>query len=207
MYKRAEHVDETRKRITAATARLHTTIGPANTTVAAIAEEAGVTRLTVYRHFADLDVLFEACRAHWRAENPPPDVAGWSEVPRFEDRARTALTRLYAWYREHADELFPIYRDITAMPASSQARMRDENRRLRELLVGDARPTDETDGLLVAAAGHVLDYRTWRSLTIGQGLSDAEAVAVGVRLLTRLGSDPRPKLRRGLRPRTCRAGA
>src|SRR6188474_358910 len=116
MTRRAESVDATRQQITAATARLHTTIGPANTTVAAIADEAGVTRLTVYRHFADLDVLFEACRAHWRAENPPPDATAWSVIPGLEARTRTALSRLYAWYRTHADELFPIYRDISTMP-------------------------------------------------------------------------------------------
>jgi AcrR family transcriptional regulator len=207
MQKRAEHVDQTRNRITAAAARLHTTIGPANTTVAAIAEEAGVTRLTVYRHFADLDVLFEACRAHWRAENPPPDAAAWSVIPELEERVRTALTRLYSWYREHADELFPIYRDITLMPASSQTRMRDENRRLGQLLIGDARATDTDDRLLLAAAGHVLDYRTWRSLAIDQGLSDPEVVDVGVRLITTLGADPRPRRRNGVRPRTCRGGA
>ena len=205
MQKRAEQVDETRRRITAATARLHTTVGPANTTVAAIADAAGVTRLTVYRHFADLDVLFEACRAHWRAENPPPDPTGWSVIPDLEGRVRTALTGLYGWYRDHADELFPIYRDVSTMPASSQLRMRDENRRLGQLLVGDTRPTNADVRLLLAAAGHVLDYRTWRSLTIGQGLSDSEAVAVGVRLLTALGSKRRARPR--VRPRTCRGGA
>ena len=205
MTRRAELVAETRKRITGAAARLHTTVGPANTTVAAIAEEAGVTRLTVYRHFADLDVLFEACRAHWRSENPPPDAEAWSAIPHVEERVRTALTRLYGWYREHADELFPIYRDVTAMPASSQVRMQDENRRLGELLVGDAEPRDDEGRLLKAAARHVLDYRTWRSLALGQGLVDSEAVEVGVRLITALGSDPRHG--RALRPRRCRGGA
>jgi AcrR family transcriptional regulator len=205
MQKRAEHVDETRRRITEAAARLHTTIGPANTTVAAIADEAGVTRLTVYRHFSDLDILFEACRAHWRAENPPPDAMEWSVIPDLEARVRTALTRLYGWYREHAEELFPIYRDISTMPVSSKARMRDENRRLGQLLVGDARPAEADDRMLIAAACHVLDYRTWRSLAIGQGLSDGDSVTVGVRLITALGSDRRA--RRGVRPRTCRGGA
>ena len=139
MSRRAEQVDETRERITAATARLHTTVGPANTSVASIAEEAGVTRLTVYRHFSDLDVLFEACRAHWRAENPPPDPRLWAETPGLEARARRGLTEFYAWYREHAEELFPIYRDMTTMPPSSQERMRSENRRLGDLLVGGRR--------------------------------------------------------------------
>ena len=205
MRKRAEDVTGTRTRITAAAARLHTTIGPSNTTVAAIASEAGVTRLTVYRHFADLDVLFEACRAHWRAENPPPDAALWAAIPHLDERVQTALTRLYAWYRDHAEELFPIYRDISTMPGSSQTRMRDENRRLGRMLVGDAQPTDADHRVLLAAACHGLDFRTWRSLAIGQALTDDEAVAVGVRLITTLGSDPRP--RRGVRPRRCRGGA
>ena len=73
MNRRAEQVDQTRERITAAAVRLHTTVGPSNTSIAAVAEEAGVTRLTVYRHFADLDALFDACRGHWRAANPAPD--------------------------------------------------------------------------------------------------------------------------------------
>jgi AcrR family transcriptional regulator len=206
MVRRAEHVDETRQRITAATARLHTSVGPAHTSVAAIAEEAGVTRLTVYRHFADLDVLFEACRAHWRAENPPPNATAWASIAGLEDRTRKALTRLYGWYREHAGELFPIYRDITSMPESSQERMRDENRRLGGLLVGDAEGRQRDGRLLAAAARHVLDYRTWRSLAVGQELTDREAVEVGVRLVTALGTDPRPK-RPIVRPRTCRGGA
>jgi AcrR family transcriptional regulator len=205
MTKRAERIDETRKRITAAAARLHTSVGPANTSVASIADEAGVTRLTVYRHFADLDVLFEACRAHWRAENPPPDVAVWSGIPDLEVRTRTALTRLYGWYRQHADELFPIYRDIATMPTSSQDRMRDENRRLGDLLVGDAAARWSDARLLTAAARHLLDYRTWRSLAIGQGLSDAEAAEIGVRLVVELATGERSRGR--VTPRTYRAGA
>ena len=205
MARRAELVDQTRERITAAAARLHTTVGPANTSVAAIAEEAGVTRLTVYRHFADLDVLFEACRAHWRAENPPPAITAWTEIPDLETRARTALTRLYGWFREHADELFPIYRDFASMPTSSQDRTRAENRRVGGLLVGDAAPAGGAGRRMHAAARHVLDYRTWRSLAVDQELGDADAVEVGVRLLTALAKAP---IRRGtVRPRRCRAGA
>ena len=192
MARRAELVDQTRERITAATARLHTSIGPANTSVAAIAEEAGVTRLTVYRHFADLDVLFEACRAHWRAENPPPDISAWTGIPSLETRARKALTRLYGWYRDHADELFPIYRDMSTMPDSSQERMRAENCRLGELLVGDAAPAGAGRRRAHAAARHVLDYRTWRSFAIDQDMRDAEIVEIGVALLKTLAT---PKAR------------
>lgn len=190
MSRRAELVDQTRERITAATARLHTTVGPANTSVASIAEEAGVTRLTVYRHFADLDVLFEACRAHWRAENPPPDARLWPETLDLEARARRALSELYAWYREHAEELFPIYRDITAMPRSTQETMRSENRRLGDFLVAGDAPEGDPGRKMRAVARHLVDYRTWRSLVIQQELSDAEAVEIGVRLLTVLAAPP-----------------
>src|SRR5262245_53973304 len=61
MQRRAEQVDQTRQRIIDATVQLHGTIGPAATTIAGIAEAAGVTRLTVYRHFPDEATLFEAC--------------------------------------------------------------------------------------------------------------------------------------------------
>lgn len=186
MTRRAELVDETRQRITEATARLHTTVGPSNTSVAAIAEEANVTRLTVYRHFPDLDVLFQACRAHWRAQNPPPDPQAWAEIPTLEARVRLALTELYGWYRDHAEELFPIYRDMTTMPLATQDTMRTENRRLGDLVVGDDAPTGPAGSQVRAVARHLLDYRTWRSLAIDQELGDAAAAELGVRLLIAL---------------------
>ena len=65
MQQRAEQMDETRQRIIESTVRLHGTLGPAHTTIAGIAEDAGVTRLTVYRHFPDDEAIFEACSAHW----------------------------------------------------------------------------------------------------------------------------------------------
>jgi len=184
MTRRADLIGETRRQITAATARLHTTIGPANTTIAGIAEEAGVTRLTVYRHFPDLDTLFEACRAHWRDENPPPDVTAWADVPRLEDRARRAFSELYAWYAEHAIELFPIYRDIDVSPASSRERMRKENERLGDLLFAGHALPGRAGKEARALARHLLDYRTWRSLTVEQGLSQADAIDLAVRMVT-----------------------
>src|SRR6476619_6543291 len=78
MRARQENVDQTRLRITEATMQLHEEVGPAATTVSAIAELAGVTRLTVYRHFPDDDALIAACSAHWRGLHPAPDLAGWA---------------------------------------------------------------------------------------------------------------------------------
>jgi AcrR family transcriptional regulator len=188
MRRRAEQVDQTRLRITEAAVRLHTTVGPAATSIAAVADEAGVTRVTVYRHFSDLDSLFEACAAHWTAQNPPPDPAAWSTIPELEARATLAFGQLYAWYRGHADELHPIYRDMEAMPRSAQRAREAANRELARALIGDqASPeTDLADGgrLLRAVARHLVHFSTWRSLAILQGLDHRETIQVAVRLLT-----------------------
>jgi AcrR family transcriptional regulator len=188
MHRRAEQVDGTRLRITEAAVRLHTTVGPAETSIAAVAEEAGVTRLTVYRHFADLDALFEACTAHWLAQNPPPDAAAWSAIPDFEERARHAFGELYGWYRDHADELYPIYRDMAAMPASAQREREVQNWMLADALLAGHAGADTGPGgegkLLRAVARHLVDFRTWRSLAFQQGLDAREAIDVAVRLLT-----------------------
>ena len=45
--RREEQQDETRERIVIATVKLHEELGPANTSIKAIAEKAGVQRLTV----------------------------------------------------------------------------------------------------------------------------------------------------------------
>src|SRR5688500_10745162 len=96
--KRAEAQDETRRRITEATVELHGTIGPARTTISAIAERAGVQRLTVYRHFPDERALLGACTSHWRERHPPPDPGPWTAIEDPRERAERALGELYGWY-------------------------------------------------------------------------------------------------------------
>ena len=73
--RRAERQEQTRRRIVEATVGLHESVGPARTTVSAVAERAGVQRLTVYRHFPDERALLAACSGHWIASNPTPDPA------------------------------------------------------------------------------------------------------------------------------------
>src|ERR671914_2939475 len=72
--RRAERLNETRNRIVEATVDLHTTVGPARTTISAIAERAGVQRHTVYAHFPDERELFDACSSHWAALHPFPGL-------------------------------------------------------------------------------------------------------------------------------------
>jgi AcrR family transcriptional regulator len=191
MRRRAELVDGTRLRITEAAVRLHTSVGPANTSIASVAEEAGVTRLTVYRHFADLDALFEACRGHWMSQNPPPDAGAWPAIPDLETRARLAFRELYGWFSAHAEELYPIARDTASMPLSAQDARAAENRQVGDALVAGFAGPDAAGRTLTAVARHLTDFMTWRSLSVRQGLSDREAVDTAVRLLVALRGESR----------------
>src|SRR5215467_379211 len=98
MKRRAELEEQTRRRITESAVALHEELGPALTSISAIAERAGVRRSTVYRHFPDETALFAACSSHWRATNPPPDPAIWEHIDDPGERSRTALRELYAFY-------------------------------------------------------------------------------------------------------------
>src|ERR1041384_2245606 len=96
--RRAELEDGTRRRITEAAVDLHGTLGPARTTVSAVAERAGVQRATVYRHFPDEEALFAACSAHWIAAHPLPDLDAWAQIDDPDECLVVALGESYAWF-------------------------------------------------------------------------------------------------------------
>src|SRR6059058_2932130 len=98
MKRRAELEEQTRRRITETTVALHEEVGPAQTSISAIAERAGVRRSTVYRHFPNDEALFTACSSHWRAANPPPDARAWAAREDPAERTERALHDLYAFY-------------------------------------------------------------------------------------------------------------
>src|SRR5919107_6056420 len=115
--RRAEQQVETRRRIVEAMVALHGEVGPARTTVSAIAERAGVERLTVYRHFADETAMFEACSAHFAMETGSPDPATWADVVEPSERLRAALLAFYGYYRRGEDMLAHVHRDLPELPA------------------------------------------------------------------------------------------
>jgi len=78
--KRGEDMAATRLRITEAAIALHGSLGPARTTMSAVAERAGVERRTLYRHFPNEADLFAACSSHYFAAHPWPDLDEWREL-------------------------------------------------------------------------------------------------------------------------------
>jgi AcrR family transcriptional regulator len=181
MKRRASHVDDTRRRITEAAVRLHTTIGPSATSFAAVADAAGVTRLTLYRHFATRDELFAACMNHWRAEHAPPDVGAWRTVRSFQVRVRRAVAEVYGWYAENGDELYPLYRDAAFTPASTHRARRENIERMTDAILADH--DEGASHALRAAIGHVLSFWTWRSLSVEEACSASEAVDLASRFV------------------------
>lgn len=176
MRKRAEQIEETRKKITEAAMRLHTSVGPANTTISAVADEADVTRVTVYRHFPDEETLFLACSSHWWSLHPSPDPKEWLEIDGLEERTRHALTQLYAFYRANYSDMYPIMRDFEAMPSGFRALMKQQAADMSAALVAGSGTRRSRRRRLAAVAGHVTSFWAWWSLGIEGELDDNEAI-------------------------------
>jgi AcrR family transcriptional regulator len=192
MTRRAEQEEGTRRRITESAVALHEEVGPAHTSISAIAERAGVRRSTVYRHFPDEDALFAACSSHWRAANPPPDPYGWRAIDDPAERTCTALRDMFAFYRRTEAMYTSLMRDEPLVPAVRR-RLRDFYGYLdavRDILMAGRGLRGHSARRTRAALGHALAFQTWRSLTDDQGLSDDDAVALMSLLVEDAGRAP-----------------
>lgn len=175
---RAKAEDETRRRIVEATMQLHEEIGPRATTISAIAERAGVQRLTVYRHFPDETAVFQACTAHWLALNPVPDPADWAGVADPEERFARALSIFYAYYSRTQRMWRVSYRDVALVPAL-QGPMAEVATYVEAVAAGLLEAFGRNGGTVAVAATvrHALAFPTWAELE-DQGLPDADKLAL-----------------------------
>jgi len=161
-------------RIVSALVELHEEIGPARTTVSAVAERAGVERLTVYRHFPDEPSMLRACSAHWNALHPPPSIAVDGDEP--FGVCRRAVLRLYRWYRANEAMLTRIHRDAESMPVVAEL-IAPFAVHLDRLAADLDRNWGTRSSRRSATIRHALDFSTWRSLDRITG-SDARAAAL-----------------------------
>lgn len=188
--RRAERQDETRERIVEAAVKLHEALGPANTSIKAIAEEAGVQRLTVYRHFPDDVSLFQACTSHYLGLHPPPDMAGWAEVVDASERSHTALTAVYRYYRQTEKMWRVAYRDVDQLAALQEPMSRFEAY-LDGVSDDLAKAWNET-GLakkqLQVTLRHALRFSSWHSLK-GAKLTDKKIAELVQAWLTGIARD------------------
>ena len=114
---RADEMAATRLRITEAAVELHGTVGPARTTLSAIAKRAGVQRHTVYRHFPTEADLFGACSSHYFTTNPWPDLKPWRKIDDPQQRLAQALDELYTYYERTEPMFSNVLRDAELVQA------------------------------------------------------------------------------------------
>jgi AcrR family transcriptional regulator len=188
--KRAEEELKTRARIVDAAEALHAEVGPARTTISAIAERADVTRATVYRHFPDDESLFLACSGQWLSRQLLPNPEAWEDHHDDPDGVlRSGLTDIYRYFRDGEPMLRSVLRDVASVPAriteARLAREREWRKRLTRSLPGRRRKTVQ------AAVAHAISFDTWRSLCMDLRLSNPSGVALMV-AMTAAAAEERP---------------
>jgi AcrR family transcriptional regulator len=192
---RAEGQEETRRRIINAVLALHRQVGPARTTVSAIAAQAGVERLTVYRHFADDTAIFAACSARFSSEVPPPDPATWKHVKGPAHRLRAALLAFYDYYGRGQDMLAHVERDAPRLPALAAVLSPwfEFVAVTRAGLLKGWTAQGRRRTRLAATISHALRFDTWQSLARDEALGDADAAELMVALATAAARMPPPR--------------
>lgn len=109
--RRAAQQAQTRQRIAEAAIDLHSSVGPALTTISMVAERADVQRHTLYAHFPDERSLFRACSGLALERDPLPEAEAWRAIKDRRERLRVGLRAVYDWYARNADMAACVLRD------------------------------------------------------------------------------------------------
>jgi len=184
---------ETHLRITEAAIELHGTVGPARTTMSAIARRAGVERRTIYRHFPTEADLFAACSIHYFAANPWPDLDSWRAIRDPRRRLEQALDELYAYYERTEPMFSNVLRDAELVDFARDAvvPLRAYLEEAAQVLAVGRRLRGRRRHLLVGALRHALAFSTWRSLS-ASGISRADAAVLVTALVESAAGLTRP---------------
>jgi hypothetical protein len=112
-------------------------------------------------------------------------MGAWAGIEDPDERLRTALSELYAFYGRTERMMENLHRDERTVPVVAErfAGYHGYMAAARDLLVQGrlvrGRRRDETR----AAIGHSLSFPTWQSLTREQGLDDRQAIELMCRLV------------------------
>jgi AcrR family transcriptional regulator len=182
MKRRAERQKETHRRITEAAIELHESVGPARTTVSAIAEKARVQRHTYYAHFPELKDLYQACMGLHVKQNPMPDPSSWAEVADAEARLRVALSEVYAYYSANEAMLANVLRDAPLDPVAQETMVPfyEYWETVRDTIADAFDASGERREALLGAIALAQDFQTWRTLVRQQGLDQERAAELMV---------------------------
>ena len=168
MATRERAVQETRQRIIDAAISLHAQRGVIATNWEEIAERAGVSTATVYRHFPSLGELVPACaRTAFEAgaslPTPAQAAAAFAGLTRPAPRIERLIRESCRCYELGAGWLAAARRDAKSVPALDRA-VRLQERVLGVLIqaaLGDAFVDAQTMSVIKA----LIDFPFWKALT------------------------------------------
>lgn len=161
--RRAAKQEKTRESIVDAAIALHEELGPAATTVSALAERAGVQRLTVYKYFPTEREVLQACSSKWFGQHPPPDIAQTPEGAAAE-RTHAMLLALYEYYRGTQRMWASLHRDRSKMAALEEPMAAFDAYLAEVRKQALAAWAPRKSKRLQATLSHGLQFSTWRSL-------------------------------------------
>jgi len=200
--RRLQRQADLKARIAAATAQLHAAQGVLATSYAQIAQRAGVSLPTVYKHFPSLDELLQACTGHVAAQAP--------EFPQDRMLQAADLAAAAAVLVEACDALNAHYEPWTGWREQLHLPLlqrQDEERRGRLLdicrLLLERHRAPGTHAQIAAVWEAVLHFDFWQRLLRDHKLSRAATRACQLNLmLAAVGPQPvvnspsRPKSRK-----------
>jgi len=168
MATRERAVQDTRQRIIDAAISLHAQRGVIATNWEEIAERAGVSTATVYRHFPSLGELVPACaRTAFEAgaslPTPAQAAAAFAGLTRPAPRIERLIRESCRCYELGAGWLAAARRDAKSVPALDRA-VRLQDRVLGVLIqaaLGDAFVDAQTMSVIKA----LIDFPFWKALT------------------------------------------
>lgn len=169
---RQQQQAELKARIASAAAALHAERGVLATSYAEVADRAGVSVPTVYKHYPDLDQLVRGCTAHVSGQAPPVPAQAILESPSLQhsvERLVDSMLGLHGYY-----EPWMAWREAGRIPALAEmaASARQQVGALclavleRHRIAGDRRE-------LAAVWESLLNFELWHRLVRVHKLSRA----------------------------------
>lgn len=178
--RRAEQQAATRRRIVEAAVDLHSSVGPALTTLTMVAERAGVQRHTLYAHFPDERSLYLACSALASERDPLPEADPWRAIVDRRERLKAGLSALYGWYERNIDLAACVLRDAEfhSLTREIVEMQFGPNLAAYRNVLGSGMSAKQRAVLNLA-----LSFFTWRALVRESGLKQGAAVAAMVQAI------------------------
>lgn len=178
LQKRAEQLEETRRRIVQATMAIHNEKGILATTLRDIAARADVAPSTVLAHFPTLESLVSACGKKTSEAWPLPTADIFAHLGSLPRRVERLVEALFAYY-EPVPRLELLERDRQKVPILDEF-LRERERAIRDLIIEALRPIG-SPAAAVDAVQALTPFSVWKFFhSTGRSTSRAAATVSAV---------------------------